>query len=272
LGSLEAVAKAKGELFHGLTPQGMAVFPAGDLLIENQATHLSSSRKFRFAVPGTLRVPALVRVLDFLPAGSEGLVVRFDVDHTPVVVRLSFSGEHNVKNAAAALTVAAVLKVPPAMAAKALEKAELPPHRSHLIQVAGRTIVDDCYNANPASMHAALLALIASAGDSERAFAILGDMLELGTESKAMHMELGRQVAGLKLAGLATVGPNALAIAEGAMNAGMATNRIHHALSPEDAAKVLATKLKPADFVLVKASRGIRLERAVAALEKELVP
>jgi UDP-N-acetylmuramoyl-tripeptide--D-alanyl-D-alanine ligase len=272
LGSLEAVAKAKGELFHGLSPHGRAVFPAGDRLIENQAAHLAPSRTYRFAVPGTRPGPAFVRVLDFLPAGSDGMVVRFDVDRTPVVVRLPFSGEHNVNNAAAALTVAAVLNVPLVAAAKALEKVQLPPHRSHLIHLGDCTVVDDCYNANPASMHAALSALIASAGSSERAYAILGDMLELGTESTAMHLELGRQVATLNLAGLATVGPSALAIADGARKAGMAADRIHHTTTPEDAAKLLATMLKPADFILVKASRGMRLERAVAALEKELSP
>lgn len=270
LGSIEAVAKAKGELFHELTPQGAAVFPAGDLLIENQAAHLPPSHQYRFAVPGNLKNPALVRVLEYLPAGSDGLVARFDVDHIPVVIRLPFTGEHNVKNAAAALTVARVLGVDPTSAAKAMEKAELPAHRSHLINVLGRTIVDDCYNANPASMQAALLALTASAGNSEHAFAILGDMLELGPESEAMHKELGRQVALLKLAGLATVGKNALAIAEGAMEAGMDIDKIHRTSSPEDAARLLAGKLKPADFVLVKASRGMRLERAVATLEKEL--
>ena len=272
LGSLEGVAKAKGEIFHGLANRGIAIFPSGDLLIENQAAHLPEDRKWRFSVPGSRRLPAVVRSLEFLPAGQEGMVVRLSIANEPVVVRLPFAGEHNVKNAAAAMTVAAALGLSPVAAASAMEHATLPPHRAHLRPLAGRIVVDDCYNANPASMQAALHALVLSAGAPERSFAILGDMLELGPDSAVLHGEIGRLVARLGLAGLCTVGPLAMAIAEAAKDAGMPVERIFRTTAPEDAARALAPVLRPADFVLVKASRGMRLERVVEALAKEIVP
>jgi UDP-N-acetylmuramoyl-tripeptide--D-alanyl-D-alanine ligase len=266
LGSLEEIARAKGELFAGLSKDGVAVFPAGDPLIEAQAVPVPEERRLRFDDAPGRRVA--VRVLDFVPAGAVGSVVRYAVRDTPVVARLPLSGAHNARNGAAALAVALAAGVAPVDAAQALEGTALPPHRSAARSAGGRVVFDDCYNANPASMRAALAAVAASTG-AGRAFAILGDMLEIGPDTEALHREVGRD-AGARLAGLVAVGALAPAIVEGARRAGLDPERAVVEATPEEAAARVATWTAPGDWILVKASRAMKLERAVAALEAAL--
>jgi UDP-N-acetylmuramoyl-tripeptide--D-alanyl-D-alanine ligase len=270
LGSLAEVARAKGEIFHGLAEGGLAVLPADEPLLEAEASHLPEERKARFAPAEQRPDHALVRILECIPAGEYGSVLRFSVGSLPVIVRLPLAGEHNARNAAAALTVAALVGLPILDAAKALETATLPPHRSALHVIGGRKIMDDCYNANPTSMMAALQTLAASAGNSTAAFAILGDMLEIGAEAESAHEEIGRAVARLRFAGLATVGDLAGSMAAGARAAGLADGRVLATRDPADAAAAIAAWSKPGDWVLVKASRGMRLERALEALQHKL--
>jgi UDP-N-acetylmuramoyl-tripeptide--D-alanyl-D-alanine ligase len=267
LGSIEGVARAKGELFAGLGPQGTAVFPVDDPLIVAQAAAVAPDRRLTFGDRS-----GDVRVLDFVSAGAGGSVVRYSVRGTPVVVRLPLGGAHNARNGAAALAAAALAGVSPVDAARSLEAVTLPPHRSAPVAAGGRTILDDCYNANPASMNAALGALATAAGEGRR-FAILGDMLELGPGAEAAHRALGRAVGGrARLAGLAAVGQFAPVVVSEARAAGMTPERAVVAPSPESAAAVLASWTTAGDWILVKASRGLRLERAVEALRVALGP
>ncbi len=97
-----------------------------------------------------------MRVLEHVTAGVRGSVLRLAVGGEPVVVRLPLAGEHNARNAAAALAVVLALGLSPRQAAAAMEKVELPAHRSRMLELGGLTVLDDCYNANPASMSAAL--------------------------------------------------------------------------------------------------------------------
>ena len=266
LGSIEEVARAKGELFAALGTDGIAVLPGGDPLVEEQAAHLPEAHKLRF--DGGHRGPKDVRILETLSAGVAGQIVRYGVRQQPVVVRLPLAGIHNARNAAAALAVAVALDVPAPAAAAALAATQLPPHRSFPRPAGGRIVLDDCYNANSASMTAALESVIASAATSSpagHAFAILGDMLELGPESAALHHEIGR-VIGTRLAGLATVGTLAAEIARGALEAGLPATKIVAVATPAEAAAAVAAWTRPGDWILVKASRGMRLERAVDAL------
>ena len=154
-----------------------------------------------------------------------------------------------------------------------MEKVALPPHRSAMLAAGGRTILDDCYNANPASMSAAIATVVAAVGGAggwARAFAVLGDMLEIGPESEELHRALGRE-AGVRLAGVVSLGNFAAAIADGARAAGLAADRTQVAGSPEEAAAVMASWTAPGDWILVKASRGMRLERVVDALARRPV-
>jgi UDP-N-acetylmuramoyl-tripeptide--D-alanyl-D-alanine ligase len=261
LGSLEEVARAKGEIYGGLA--GVAVLPDDEPLLEREAAALPETRKRRFGFQAT--GPGDARILELVAAGTGGQVLRLAVGNVPVVVRLPLAGVHNARNAAAALAVAAALGAPVLAAAAALEKAALPPHRSRLVSAGGRTILDDAYNANPASMAAALATVAAAPGSGGKAFAVLGDMLELGEEEEALHVELGRRAAREGLAGVVAVGKLAQGIARGAREGGVA--RVATVADAGAAAAAMAGWTSPGDWVLVKASRGMKLEEAVSALE-----
>jgi UDP-N-acetylmuramoyl-tripeptide--D-alanyl-D-alanine ligase len=267
LGSIEEVARAKGEIYAGLGPEGIAILPADEPLLAAQAAVVPPARQLRFGGRGA----GDVRVLDVVPAGAGGAVVRYAVRDTPVVARLPLGGAHNARNGATALAVALAAGVPPLAAAAGLETVALPPHRSAALPAGGRTILDDCYNANPASMRAGIAAVVAAVGAGATAFAILGDMLEIGADAEAQHRALGRE-AGTKLAGVVAVGEHAAAVAGGAREAGLPAARAVAAATPEEAARLAAGWTAPGDWILVKASRGLRLERAVEALRAALAP
>ena len=242
------------------------MLPVDDPLIAAQAAPVAPERRLTFGGRST----GDARVLDCIPAGAGGSVVRYAVRGTPVVVRLPLGGAHNARNGAAALAAALAAGVAPLDAARGLESVELPPHRSAPVAAGGRTILDDCYNANPASMSAALAALTAAAAAGHR-FAILGDMLELGAGAEAAHRALGR-AAGAALAGVTAVGALAPLVIDEARAAGLPAERAIVAASPEQAATALAPWTTAGDWILVKASRGLRLERAVEALREALGP
>jgi UDP-N-acetylmuramoyl-tripeptide--D-alanyl-D-alanine ligase len=271
LGSLDEVARAKGEIFHGLAEGGTAVLPADEPRLERETDHLPEACRLRFAGVGQAPAgKAAVRVLELIPAGLHGSVVRLAVDAVPVVLRLALAGEHNASNAATALAVVRALGLPLLPAAAAMAGATLPPHRSHVVSLGGRHVMDDCYNANPTSMLAALRTVAAAVGPSGRAFALLGDMLEIGPQAGHAHEALGAEVARLGYAGLAAVGEMAARLAQGARAGGLARSRVLASLDVELAASAVAEWSQPGDWILVKASRGMRLERAIAALEKKL--
>jgi UDP-N-acetylmuramoyl-tripeptide--D-alanyl-D-alanine ligase len=259
-------------MFAGLGSDGLAVLPADDALITAQveAAAVPRARRLSFGA----RNAGDVRTLDFIAAGARGAVVRYAVRETPVVVRLPLAGAHNARNAGAALAVALGAGVPAVAAASALARVELPAHRSAVVTAGGRLILDDCYNANPLSMRAALAAVLAAAGTPAgnghggAVFAILGDMLELGPDAEALHEALGRE-AGARLAGLVAVGTFAAGVVSGA-RATLPPARAIVAASPAEAAAALARWTRAGDWILVKASRGLRLERAVEALQSTL--
>jgi UDP-N-acetylmuramoyl-tripeptide--D-alanyl-D-alanine ligase len=275
LGSLEEVARAKGEIFAGLLPEGIGVLPADEPLLEAQASLLPEVRKRRFCGldRGPVQGSALerqVRILEYTPAGERGSVIRLGVGDEPVVVRLPLPGEHNARNAAAAMAVVLALGIPARPCAAALERVALPAHRSRFVAVAGRRVLDDCYNANPGSMAAALTTLAAAASGGGRTFAVLGDMLELGDEAEAAHRELGRRVAQLGFAGLVALGAHAQQLAEGALKSGISAERTLVTQEPAAAADAIGGWTEPGDWILLKASRALRLERVLEALESRL--
>jgi UDP-N-acetylmuramoyl-tripeptide--D-alanyl-D-alanine ligase len=130
----------------------------------------------------------------------------------------------------------------------------------------GATLLDDCYNANPASMSAALatLAELAAAGGG-RPLAVLGDMLELGPAEEAAHRALGAEAARV-VAALGAFGPRSRHLAEGARAAGLAERDLFQGEDPAALASWVRERLAPGDVLLVKGSRGMRLERVVEAL------
>ncbi|MDX6647072.1 MAG: UDP-N-acetylmuramoyl-tripeptide--D-alanyl-D-alanine ligase [Miltoncostaeaceae bacterium] len=228
LGSMEAVAAAKAEVLEALQPGGVAVVPDAEPLLEPHLQALD---------PGV----RVVRVGD---------AATIDLD-------LNLSKGWERRNAAAALAVCEALGV--AVPAGASVTVELSPMRGQESPLpGGGTLIEDCYNANPLAMEAALEDL---AGRPGRRVAVLGDMLELGPDERRYHREVGAaaRAAGVDL--LVAVGERAAAYLEGAD----ALPCVHFA-SVEQAMEGLPGWLQPGDTVLLKASRGMALERVGARL------
>jgi UDP-N-acetylmuramyl pentapeptide synthase len=178
-------------------------------------------------------------------------------------VRLAFAGRHNVVNALAAAGAGHALGLPLDQIAAGLGAARPAKGRCVWRQAGSLAILDDTYNANPASVDAALATLAAGAAGRRRVV-VLGDMLELGEVSEAAHREAGRRAVAAGAAELIGVGRHALAAVEAAREAGLAES--HHATTFEDTVVLLLKRLAPGDALLVKGSRGMRMERVVDAL------
>jgi len=259
LGTVEGVARAKAEIIAGLEPGGTLVVPHGVAALDAALTGYAGRRlTFGFSLQADFHPEEM----DLLGTDGVKLVLA---DGT--AVRVPLPGEHTVLNALAALAAAKGLGVAPAQAAPHL--AAVKPVRGRLEPrtVGGVTIIDDSYNANPASLEASLAVLRRATGPGKR-WAILGDMLELGPEAADLHRRAGAAAAFLD--GLVVVGPLAHELGRGAVDAGLDPDTLHLADSGAEAARLIAHRLRPGDRVLVKGSRGMQLETAVEALAAAL--
>jgi UDP-N-acetylmuramoyl-tripeptide--D-alanyl-D-alanine ligase len=165
------------------------------------------------------------------------------------------------------LAVATALGIPLAEAARPLERVRATPGRLSPRRLGNVLLLDDTYNANPGSLAAALRVLERMPVQGKR-WAILSDMLELGPDGPLLHEQAGQSAAFLD--GLILVGELAHSIGRGARAAGLPANALHEAATCEDAAAIALSLLKEGDVILVKGSRGMHLERAVARLVEAL--
>lgn len=263
LGSIEGVAEAEGEMFRELPPESVAVVNVDDPLIPGQAAR-SRAKQLTFG----RSEKADVRLASVTPRGREGLhlTVRHAGKDWPV--KLAFIGEHNALNATGAFALAVALGYTPEECVKGLETAKPYARRLNVVDgLHGTTVIDDCYNANPASMGAALDTLRSLVQPGGRAVAVLGDMLELGPGELEEHTQLGKLAAG-KAQLVAFFGPRSR---KGHEAAGLGEGSAHFT-EVEPLLAWLMPKLKAGDVVLVKASRGMRLERVVAGLTGTAAP
>jgi UDP-N-acetylmuramoyl-tripeptide--D-alanyl-D-alanine ligase len=181
-------------------------------------------------------------------------------------VSLPLPGLHNVRNAGAALAVAWTLDADLEAGAEALSRFQPPAMRSVVTETPrGIRLLNDAYNANPDSMRAALGVLAAY---PPRRVAALGDMLELGAEETAEHLALGRDIPAFADV-LVAVGPRSKATADAALNAGLPSGSVRWLPDSGEAAAVLPSLLQPGDTVLLKGSRGMKMERVAEALLRE---
>jgi UDP-N-acetylmuramoyl-tripeptide--D-alanyl-D-alanine ligase len=253
LGSTDVVAQAKGELLEGMSSDGTAVLNADDRYFDALRARFSG-RTVSFGIerPADIRATNIEQQRDLTD-------FHLHARGRSVVVRLRAVGLHNVANALAATAAALALDLPLETVKFGLEAFRPASLRTEVREVQGRIVLVDCYNANPASMLAALQALSALAG-GRRTVAVLGDMLELGDASDAAHREVGAAVARTGAGLLIAVGPLARRIAEGARDAGMMTDRVLTAESTDRAAALIRDRSRPGDVVLVKGSRAMKME------------
>lgn len=252
-GSREAIAVAKSELVRGLAAGGTAVLHADDPRVLAMSD-LTDGPVLTFGAGEKASVRVCDLSLDRL--GRPSFTLRHDRDSA--VVRLPFVGAHWTLNAAAAVAAGLAAGVPLEQAATALNTASISKWRMELRALdSGATLLDDSYNANPESTRAGLDALASI--DAERRIAVLGEMLELGEASHDAHHEIGTYAA-TRADLVITIGRAAAVIAEGAGERVVAL--------PDNAAAIawLRSHVASGDVVLVKASRGARLDQVAAAL------
>ena len=261
LGSIEAVAAAKRELVEGLAPDGLAILNADDPRVKAMA---GAARRSTFY---GLSREAAVRAERVRLHGLNGSFFRLKTPRGEADVFLRLPGHHSVSNALAAAAVALEFDFDPAGIASALHGFAPPDHRMNIVPGRkGSTLIDDCYNANPGSMGAAFDVLRTAPRGSLRV-AVVGDMLELGQETKRAHQDLGA-LARESADHLIALGEQASTVVEAARKAGFPQDRAVVASSQEDALTRLELLLSPRTYVLIKGSRGMRMETIVDALRE----
>jgi UDP-N-acetylmuramoyl-tripeptide--D-alanyl-D-alanine ligase len=247
LGTVEAIAAAKSELIAGLKAGGTAVIPANEPLLE---PHLRED----------------IEIITFGPNGDVQLTrsdpdrVEIDLKGKPIALEVEFEQAHLRQNLLAAVAAASAVGVIPSGRVELV----LSPGRGQRATLSsGITLIDDCYNANPMSMRAALddLAATAERDQHRRPVAVLGDMLELGSEQElAFHTEIGAYASAVGVELLVTVGPLAAAMSD------VFDGEVHPVADAAEAAALMPELLQPADVVLVKGSRGVGLELVCRAI------
>ena len=259
-GSLEKIAQAKGELFRGMRRDAVAVYNADDRLVARLG------RKFPGpTVPyGITARAARVRADDIAIEGLSG--TRFVLSHESdrIPVRLALPGRHNVYNALAAAAIGFAGGLPADAIRDGLETARPASMRGVLHHTKrGVDLLDDSYNSNPTAMERAIESLRAAAPRGRRIL-VAGDMLELGDYEKPAHTRLGRQAAAAALDLIVAVGPLSARAADSARAAG--AKEVRHFPDSAAAAAYVASAVRPGDLVLVKGSRGMKMEKVVQAM------
>ena len=261
-GSIERIAQAKAELPSALPRDGLAVLNADDARVVAMR-ELTGAEVRTFGLGTT----ADVRADEITSHGLAGTAFTLTAPWGSRRVRSATPGRHLIPHALAAAAVAERFAVPLDEVVAALAAGSSAPHRMSVTDAAsGARLVDDTYNASPISMSAALDFLRETAlAAGRRRLAVLGDMLELGPDEERLHREIGA-LAAAAADGLVAVGERGRWIAEGARAAGGAT--VAMAIDADEAAVVLEREMAPGvgDLVLLKASRGIGLDRTVDLL------
>lgn len=249
LGSIEAIAATKAELIAELPRTGTAIIPAHEPLLEPHIRH-------------NIRTITFGENADVQLVGETQTHVTISTPEGTIELDVPFTQAHLRTNLLAAVAAAQAIGVTPSgqvdlvLSAGRGQRIELP--REVLL-------IDDCYNANPMSMRAALDDLAATAAarrTATRRVAILGDMLELGPDERRFHAEIGAYAKQANVDLLITVGPLAAAMTEAFPN-----GKAHQTQNAPEAASVAQEMLQPGDTVLVKASRGVGLELVCGALQ-----
>jgi UDP-N-acetylmuramoyl-tripeptide--D-alanyl-D-alanine ligase len=261
LGSLDEVQQAKGELIDALDEDGIAIVNADD-----PRTRALGQRAPARVISFGHSPDADVRGRVCVDEGFEGMRCELDIEGATWPCHVVLPGQHNLSNALAAAAVGVALDIPAPDIVAGLQAYRGMYGRMAIRRLHGdRVVIDDSYNANPDSMRA-VLQFLRQVPEVGRRFAVLGDMLELGDAAPALHREIGALAHQCGVDELIVLGELAKMMAEGACQAGMASSHVHIVTSHGEAATVLARLIGSRDVVLVKGSRGMRMERVVEAM------
>jgi UDP-N-acetylmuramoyl-tripeptide--D-alanyl-D-alanine ligase len=259
-GSLAEIARAKYEIIETLHSGGVAVLNADDDYV-CQFGRDFKGKVVRFGIKRAADVSAHNIKLN----GAEGSTFELLVGSVGEPVTFPLVGEHNIYNALAAAAAAMERGISPSQAAAALSSIAPPDKRGQVMHLNGATIINDCYNSNPRALEAMIDTLASM--KAERRILVVGEMLELGPTAEALHRECGKHAAEKKIDMVIGVRGMARAVAEAACGSGTQAQFVE---TPEQAGEWLARNLRPGDAVLLKASRGVKLERALDMLQDKV--
>ena len=262
LGSIDGVARAKSEIIEGLREDGLIIYNSDDLHLKSVLRHVKC-RSLKFGFDSG----AEVRAVENCRCGLWGQ--EFTITHHGRTWKseLQVPGPHQIYNALAATAVGLTFGLSPDEISSALAAFQSLEKRSQLHRhESGLIIYNDCYNANPGSMAMALQTL-AALKNHGRSMAALGDMLELGRTTAQAHKELGALAARLNVDLLVICGNYKHLVREGALAAGMSACQIHAAPSHAAAAGIIKEFCRPGDTLLIKGSRGARMEKLLSCLQ-----
>lgn len=259
--SVDEIALAKRELIDGLAGrEAVAVLNADDARVLRFAEGFHG-RALTFGI----EAPADIRAEEISACGAEGSTFDCVTPQWRARLEVPLAGTHNVRNALAAIAAASVWGITAEEIQRGLRAVRPAAMRGEVLRLApGITVLNDCYNSNPVAL-AATVDLLASANDCPRRVLVAGEMLELGPTSVALHRDAGAHASG-KADWIFGVQGHAAEIVNGAVAAGHPSARARFFESSEQAAEYLAAFVEKGDFVLVKGSRGVKMERIVDAL------
>ncbi len=265
LGSRENIARAKAEILSGISPGGLAIFPADEPLL-----YMPCKKNIRYISASGKEADASIKDIILSPEGTE--FKYFENGQEKRTFNIKEFGSHMAYLAAIAIYTSGMFGVGMNDAETGLSNFKTASMRQNIKTVNGITVIEDCYNASPESMRAALevLSVVKKNSPDATATALLGDMLELGYESPSMHRAIGAEAARSGVSKLFTFGPLSCDIAAGAEESGMKRENIFvntDYLNPEKSAAQIKSTLKKGDILLVKASRSIHAENVIKLLE-----
>lgn len=264
LGSQEKIAQAKAELFPHISPSGGVVLNKQDqLILKPWLQNLSCPVSWFDYLP-----PADLWPTEIQPNKRDyGYTYQICAEGKRIPVTLSIPGKHNIINSLAAASIARQLGLSWEEIRAGLSKVRLTPMRLEIIQLSEQelTVINDAYNASPDSMVSAL-EVLREVGGKRRRIAILGDMYELGQHSVQCHLEVGKKTEAIQPTYLITVGELAKHIAKGAIRAGLSEGSTRSFQSNQEALSHLKKIINPGDVVLIKGSRGVKMEEIITGL------
>ena len=261
LGSLSAVAQAKGELFEALEPDDWAVINYDDPRIRDLARSCQA-RKITFGQDPEAEVGA-----DRLSLTPQGISFQILFQGEQEDIFLPIQGEHNTSNALGAAAAALALGLSLQKVRQGLEGFKLPEHRLQLKKgIKGIRLIDDTYNANPASLKAALTTF-QSLRQGKRGGLVLGDMLELGDQALEAHREIGKRIGDMGIDYLLTIGPLSQGLFSEALGGLRPPQKGFWMQSHQEIIDQLITIIQEGDILLIKGSHGMDMEAIVRALE-----
>jgi UDP-N-acetylmuramoyl-tripeptide--D-alanyl-D-alanine ligase len=258
--SVEDIARAKYELVESLPKSGTAVLNADDEYVSQFGRNFDGK-----VILYGQRPEARVRAENLEAQGKSGSKFDLVVDGCREPAILPLVGAHNVSNALAAVAVALESGFTPAEAARELGRLAPADKRGQVVQLGNITIINDCYNSNPKALNAMVDALATM--PAARRIVVAGEMLELGSGGEALHGQSGEHMAEKKIDILVGVRGLAKSMVEAARGLGM---RAVFVATPEEAGDWLARETQAGDLVLVKGSRGVKLEKALERLRERL--